>query len=317
MDAARGACACAVVEGGRIVIAAARKLRPGAVLRARPVRDYALITVGILITGWGLDAFLIPNKIAAGGVSGLATVIYYTARDYGVTLPIGVQMLVMNVALLALALRARGWRYAARTIYGIVGLSLAIDLLATFTPHLATSDLLLAAIYGGASTGLGLGLVFKAGGNTGGTDIIAQLLSKRVPLGVGQLMLSIDAVVTLIAALKFGPELALYGAVAIFVSGATIDLVLEGISVEKAAFIISDEYQRIADAIINDLGRGCTALSARGVYSGAEREMLFVVVSRTEIDGLKSIVNALDPKALVIISDVHEAIGEGFKEMGS
>ncbi len=297
-----------------MIASAARKLRPDAILRNRWLRDYTLITVGIVLTGWGLDAFLIPNKIAAGGVSGLATVIYYTAKDVGLTLPIGIQMLVMNVALLLLALRARGWRYAARTIYGIVGLSLAIDLFAPITPHLAEHDFLLAALYGGAVCGLGLGLVFKAGGNTGGTDIIAQLLSKRVPLGVGQLMLITDAVVTIIAALKFGPELALYGAVAIFVSGATIDLVLEGLSVEKAAFIISEESQRISSAIINDLGRGCTAISARGVYSGEDREMLFVVVSRTEIDALKSIINTLDPRALLIISDVHEAIGEGFKE---
>jgi len=196
-----------------------------------------------------------------------------------------------------------------------VGLSLAIDLLAPITPALASEDLLLAALYGGAVCGLGLGLVFKAGGNTGGTDIIAQLLSKKVPLGVGQLMLMVDAVVTIFAALKFGPELALYGAVAIFVSGSTIDLVLEGLSVEKAAFIISNESQRISSAIINDLGRGCTAISARGVYSGEAREMLFVVVSRTEIDALKSIIHALDPAALLVISDVHEAIGEGFKEM--
>lgn len=297
-----------------MIARAARKLNPEAILRNRWLRDYTLITIGILLVGWGLDAFLIPNKIAAGGVSGLATVIYYTARDAGVTLPIGIQMLVMNVGLLLLALRARGWRYAARTIYGIVGLSLAIDLLAPITPALASDDLLLAALYGGAVAGLGLGLVFKAGGNTGGTDIIAQLLSKKVPLGVGQLMLITDAVVTIIAALKFGPELALYGAVAIFVSGATIDLVLEGLSVEKAAFIISNESQRISSAIINDLGRGCTAISARGVYSGEDREMLFVVVSRTEIDALKSVIHTLDPQALLIISDVHEAIGEGFKE---
>lgn len=298
-------------------MSAARTLRPGAVLRARPVRTYALITIGILVTAFGLNAFLIPNKIAAGGVSGLATVVYYTVRDLGITLPIGVQMLFMNVVLLAIALKARGWRYAARTIYGIVGLSLAIDLLAPITPHLATHDLLLAALYGGATTGIGLGLVFKAGGNTGGTDIIAQLLARKVPLGVGQLMLATDAVVTLFAALRFGPELALYGAVAIYVAGQAIDLLLEGFSVEKAAFIISDASDAIADAIINDLHRGCTAVQARGVYSNTDREMLFVVVSRTEIDALKSVVNTIDPTALVIISDVHEAIGEGFKEMQS
>jgi uncharacterized membrane-anchored protein YitT (DUF2179 family) len=123
-------------------------------------------------------------------------------------------------------------------------------------------------------------------------------------------------VVTLIAALVFGPELALYGAVAIFVSGGVIDLVLEGLPVNKAAWIVSEHSARIADAIVHDLGRGATAISARGVYTGATREMLFTVVYRNEIDRLKEIVNTVDPDALLIISDVHEAIGEGFKRMG-
>jgi len=127
----------------------------------------------------------------------------------------------------------------------------------------------------------------------------------------------VDAVVTLVAAVVFGPELALYGAVAIFVSGGVIDLVLEGLPINKAAWIISDQSGRIADAILNDLGRGATALSARGVYTGSAREMIFTVVYRNEIDRLKEIVNTLDPDALLIISDVHEAIGEGFKQMGA
>ncbi|MDP2182831.1 MAG: YitT family protein [Actinomycetota bacterium] len=293
-----------------------KRLRPGLVLKHRPVRDYAWMTLGILITAWGLNAFLIPNRLAAGGVSGLATVFYHLAKAQGLNLPVGIQMLAMNLVLLAVAIRARGWRYAAKTIYGMVALSVAIDVLAPFTPHLAAGDNLLAALYGGALAGVGMGMVFKSGGNTGGTDIIAQLLSSKVPLGVGQLMLLVDAGVTVVAAIVFGPELALYGAVAIFVMSNAIDLVLEGLRVEKAAFIISEHSDRIAEAINNDLGRGATAISARGVYSNQPREMIFTVVSRTEIDGLKAIVHAVDPTALLIISDVHEAIGEGFKEMG-
>jgi uncharacterized membrane-anchored protein YitT (DUF2179 family) len=299
-----------------MMVSRLRRITPGRVLRHRPVRTYLLITVGLLLTALSLNAFLIPNRLAAGGVSGLATVLFYTAQDLGVTLPIGLQMLVMNIALLAIALRARGWRYAAKTIYGIVVLSIFIDVFAPITPHLAEGDYLLAALYGGALCGLGMGMVFKAGGSTGGTDIVAQLLSRKISLGQGQLLLAVDALVILLAGIKFGPELALYGAVAVFVMGATIDLVLEGLRVEKAAFIISEHSARIGDAIMNDLGRGATALAARGMYSGEPREMIFVVVSRKEIDDLKQIVNTIDPRALLIISDVHEAIGEGFKEMG-
>lgn len=293
-----------------------QRLNPVRVLRARPVRDFLLITVGLALTAWSLDAFLIPHRIAAGGVSGLATVVYHWLSDAaGVTAPVGVQMLLMNGVLLLFAIRSRGLRYALKTIYGIVVLSVFIDVFATFTTPLAGDDLLLAALYGGALSGVGMGLVFKAGGNTGGTDIVAQLLTRRMPFGVGQIMFVVDAAVTVLAAFAFGPKLALYGAVAIFVATMTIDVMLEGISVEKAVWIISDQWETIGAAINTDLGRGATRIGATGVWTGEERGMLFVVLSRNELDGLKQVVNTLDPRALVIISDVHEAIGEGFKEM--
>jgi uncharacterized membrane-anchored protein YitT (DUF2179 family) len=198
-----------------------------------------------------------------------------------------------------------------------VALSVAVDVLAPFTPHLAADDRLLAVLYGGVITGIGMGLVFKARGNTGGTDIVAQLLVEKVNLGIGQLMLIADAVVTLVAAIVLGPDLALYGAVAVFVMGATIDVVQEGLSVEKAAFIICDEPGRVADAVLHQLGRGATGIMARGLYSAEPREMVFTVVSRREIDALKALVHAVDPKAFVVIADVHEALGEGFKEIGA
>lgn len=287
----------------------------GRVLRSRPVRDYFWMTSGILLTAWALDAFLIPNKIAAGGVSGLATVILYVLRDASLpAIPVGVQMLVMNIGLLAVGIRARGWRYGAKTLYGAVALSVAIDLMAPFTPQLAANDHLLAAVWGGALTGIGLGMVFRVGGNTGGSDIVAQLLTKKVSLGVGQLMLILDAVVLLLAMLKFGPELALYGAVAVFVSGSVIDVVQEGLSTEKAAWIFSRHNEAIGQAILTELGRGATAFAARGLYSGEDRDVIFCVVGRRELDDLKNIVHTLDPEAFVVISDVHEALGEGFKE---
>ena len=194
-------------------------------------------------------------------------------------------------------------------------LSVLVDVMAPFTPHLAGDDLLLAALWGGAITGLGMGLVFKGGGNTGGTDIVAQLMSSRVPFGVGQIMLVVDAFVTVLAALQFGPNLALYGVVAIFVChghhrpGARGCLGGEG----------GLDHLRLRDAIgaaINhDMGRGATRLEATGVYTGEKRGTLLVVLARNEIDDLKLIVATIDPTAMVIISNVHEAIGEGFKEM--
>jgi len=294
------------------------KANAATVLKHRRVRDYTFMTVGILITAWGLNAFLIPNKLAAGGVSGLATVFYYLFQEqFGVTVPIGMQMLVMNGILLVLGISKKGWHYGAKTVYGMIAMSVAVDALAPFTPHLASHDQLLAVLYGGAVTGIGMGLVFKARGNTGGTDIVAQLLVEKVNLGIGQLMLIADAIVTLVAAVVLGPDLALYGAVAVFVMGAVIDLVQEGLSVDKAAFIICDEPGRVADAVMYQLGRGATGLVAKGLYSGEAREMVFTVVSRREIGSLKALVHAVDPKAFVVIADVHEVLGEGFKEIGA
>ncbi len=292
-----------------------RRLTPQRVLRHRPVREFLWMTAGILLTAWGLDSFLIPNRIAAGGVSGLATIIYHLLRDNGFYSPqVGTWMLIFNAVLFVVAWRIAGTKYAGKTIYGIVGLSVAVDVLARFTPTLASSNLLLAALWGGATTGIGLGMVFKAGGNTGGTDIVAQLLSRRIPLAVGQLMLLIDAVITVTAGFAFGLDYALYAAVAIVVGGATIDLVLEGPVVEKAAWIISDEADAIGEAINHELGRGATAIAATGVYTGAPRGMLYVVVSRRELDDLKRLVATLDPAAFMVVSDVHEAIGEGFRQ---
>jgi uncharacterized membrane-anchored protein YitT (DUF2179 family) len=292
-----------------------RRIAPGRVLRSRPVRDYFWMTLGILVTAYALDAFLIPNKIAAGGVSGLATVVFYSLKDANLAVvPVGVMMLVANVVLLAVGIRARGWRYGAKTLYGAVGLSVAIDLMAPFVQPLATKDPLLAVLWGGALTGIGMGMVFRVGGNTGGTDIVAQLLTRKVSLGVGQLMLLVDACVLVVAAAKFGPELALYGAVAVFVTTTTIDVVQEGLSTEKAAFIFSKLNDEIGATIMAELGRGATAFAARGMYTGEDREVIFCVVSRRELDDLKRIVHTIDPDAFLVISDVHEALGEGFKE---
>jgi uncharacterized membrane-anchored protein YitT (DUF2179 family) len=292
-----------------------RGLTPQRVLRHRPVREFLWMTAGILLTAWGLASFLIPNKIAAGGVSGLSTIVYYLLKEVGLpTFPVGTWMLVFNGILLLVAWRFSGMRYAAKTIYGTVGLSVAVDLIGHYAPPLASDNLLLAALWGGATTGIGIGMVFKVGGNTGGTDIVAQLLSRRVPLAVGQLMLAIDAVITITAGFAFGLNYALYAAVAIVVGGATIDLVLEGPVVEKAAWIISDRAEQIGSAINEEMKRGATAISATGGYTGEPRGMLYVVVSRQELDALKQLVSAIDPSAFMVVSDVHEAIGEGFRQ---
>jgi len=222
----------------------------------------------------------------------------------------------MNAVLMIFVIRAGGFRYAAETIYGILALAVAIDLTAPFIGNLASHDLMLASIWGGVVTGVGLGLVFKVGGNTGGTDILAQLVAPKTSLGIGQIMLIVDAIVLLLAAVVFGPELALYAAISIAIMSWIIDLVIEGFAFEKAVFIISTEYEAIGDVVTHELGRGATLIEASGVWTKERRPMLLVVLTRKEIGTLKAIVARLDPSALVVISNVHETIGEGFKEIG-
>jgi len=275
----------------------------------KPLWQYGGITVGSLITALGLVLFLIPNKIAAGGVSGLATVIYYLTAW-----PVGLTMLVINIPLFILGLRELGVKFGVKTLYGTITLSVFTDFL---TPVLGapTSDPLLATVYGGLLTGIGLGVVFRSGGTTGGTDLGAQLLRKWFKVSSGQWLLVIDAFVITTAGIVFTVELALYALLALFLTSRAVDFVQEGVSYNKAVLIISDRYQVIGQKILTELDRGATGLQGRGLYTGTDKEVLLCVVSRTEITKLKNLVLAEDEDAFVIVADVHEALGEGFREL--
>ncbi len=289
--------------------------QPKTVLTAT-VKDYLTIVVGCVITAVGLDSFLIPFELAAGGASGLATIIYHLGLQNGVTIPVGLQTLFMNVFLMIPVVRAGGFRYASRTTFGIIMLSISIDVLAPIIPVLPGDDVLLAALWGGVLSGVGLGLVFRVGGNTGGTDILAQLIARKSDLSVGIWMGIVDVAIVAGSALVFSPEKALYAGVSLAVTTWLIDKVVDGISVEKAAWVISRDHATLAQSIMADLDRGCTKLEAQGMYSGEPRPMLFVVLRRNEVGLLKKLVEAHDPDALIFISDVHEAFGEGFRKIG-
>ncbi|MCI1665691.1 MAG: YitT family protein [Atopobiaceae bacterium] len=278
--------------------------------------DATLICVGSLIYALGVDCFEVPNGLAAGGVTGLATVFYALAGQQGIYLPVGMQTLAMNMLLMIPVVRSGGLRYASRTIAGIVASAAFTDLLAPVVPVLGSGDLLLSALWGGLVCGFGLGLVFRSGGNTGGTDIIAQLLSKRTAWPVGTLSMLCDVIVVGVSIPVFSLENALYATIAMFVTGKLIDMVIDGPRTERAAWIISKDHERIANSVMYEMGRGCTEIQARGVWSGNRRPMLFVILGRGELGMLKSIVADVDPEAVVVISEVHEVFGEGFKEIG-
>ncbi len=271
--------------------------------------EFVWVTFGVALTALGLNLFLIPNKIAAGGVSGIAIIFHYLIGS-----PVGLTMLALNIPLFVMGIYRLGLTFGFRSLYGTLSLSVVVDLLAPFLP-VPTQDLLLAAIFGGVLTGLGLGLVFRFRGTTGGTDLAAAVLRTYTGVNIGQLLFLVDATVVLAAGLLFQSwELMLYALITIFITAWVIDLVQEGFSYAKAFFVISSRIEIIAGKILRELGRGATALKGRGLYTGTDREVLLTVVNRSEVSRLKEIVYETDPNAFVILADVREVLGEGFKD---
>ena len=278
-------------------------------MKKRIIIDYLGITAGSFLIALALTVFLVPNRIAAGGVSGLATVIYYIT-----SFPIGITMLIINIPLFLAGLKIMGTSFGMRTIYGIVSLSVFTDLL---QPHVVslTDDLLLASIYGGVVGGIGLGIVFRSRGTTGGTDMIASLINYFTGITVGEGLLIADGVVVALAGIFFNLEVALYAAVTIFITSQTIDVVQEGLNFKKGVLIISDKADQINQMVVDDLNRGITEFEAKGGYTGDRKKVLLCVISRSEISELKKAVAKIDEDAFVIISNVHEVLGEGFTEI--
>lgn len=279
-------------------------------------RDALLIVAGSIVFAIGVDVFEVPYGLAAGGVTGLAMVFSAIAATFGVALPVGIQTIAINALLMILVVRSGSRGYIARTVAGIVACGFFTDALVPFLPVVGgEEDLLLCALWGGVITGLGLGLVFRTGGNTGGTDIVAQVVARKTALPVGTSVIIVDGLVIALSATVFSAEQALYAAVAMFICGKVIDAVVDGPRAARAAYIISEKHDEIAYEILHTLDRGCTELEARGMWSGKERPVLFCVLSRSETVWLKQTVASCDPNAIVVISEVHEVFGEGFRQI--
>jgi uncharacterized membrane-anchored protein YitT (DUF2179 family) len=276
----------------------------------RELMDYFGILVGVTITALALVWLLIPNKIAAGGVSGLAIVFYYLWRW-----PVAWAMLMLNIPLFLACLWTFGPRFGAKTLFGAAFISIMTQFWDSVI-HLSplTKDPLLAALYGGVIAGIGMGIAFRFRGTTGGTDLAAQLINHFAGIPIGQGLLLCDSAVIILAGLVFrSVELALYAIITLFITSKVLDAVLEGFNYAKAAFIISEYSEEIGRHILSELERGATGLSGRGLYSTTKKEVVLCVISRVEEIKLKELVHRIDPKAFIIITDVHEVLGEGFK----
>lgn len=273
------------------------------------LRDYSLITLGAFIQAIGLRLFFIPAHLASGGVSGVAQLINHVTGWQ-----IGLMVLVGNIPLFLL-----GWRYLGgtkfivRTALAVITYSLSIDLLAHFIPAEGiTDDILLNSLYGALVSGIGFGIVYRGQGTSGGSDILARILNRWRGVPISQSYMMVDSAVILSAGFIFGWKEALYALIALYVSGIVTEAAAQGLGVVRTALIITAEPEQVAEEIFTLLDRGVTLLTGKGAYTGADRTILYCVVTRTETMRLKRIVHSVDPEAFMVIGQAHEALGEGF-----
>ncbi|NLA80017.1 MAG: YitT family protein [Chloroflexi bacterium] len=280
----------------------------------RDVKDYILVLAGALLQAVGTWLFTLPGSLVSGGVFGLAQIIYYQFN-----IPVGLIALVFNIPLFVIGWKhLGGFRFAIRTVIAIVVSSVLIDLLTTLPAtkgmHL-TESALLNTLFGGVLVGVGLGLVYLGRGTSGGTDIIARILNKRFGTSVSTIYMVTDTISVFLAGILFDWEKALYGLILIYVSGVAVDMTLQGIDVVRQAMIVTENYEAVASAIVEELNRSSTIIPAKGGYTKEERNILFCVVMRSEVALLKEIVQRADPKAFMVVGHANEALGEGFNPL--
>ena len=284
------------------------------------IRDYLLIIGSSLIQAVSLRLFFIPANRASGGVSGIAQLINHFT-DW----PIGLMVLIGNVPLFLL-----GWRYlggvkfAMRTVVAIITYSLFTDLLLMIPSFISNSqvliddlsgDIFLNALYGAIFSGIGYGMVYRARGTSGGSDILARILNHWRGISMTQSYLIVDTAVILSAGFIFGWKAALYAMITLYVSGLVSETVLEGGGTVRTAMIITARPEEVSKRVIAEMERGVTYLEGKGGYTGSSRPVLYCVVNRAEIASLKAIVHESDPEAFMVIGVAHEALGEGFKPL--
>ncbi|MBP3950006.1 YitT family protein [Bacillus sp. YZJH907-2] len=282
-----------------------RQMPPSRLMQG--IIDYTYILSGSAIVAMAFNLFLLPNKIASGGVSGLSTILAYVFgfepafTQWSFNIP----LFIIGIILLG------GFKYGIKTLVGTAFLPLVV--LVTRNWSVGFEDPLLGALFGGIGVGLGLGLVFRASASTGGTDLAAQIIQKYTGVSLGAGVFMMDGFIVITSGVVFGLELALYALISLFVTGKTIDVVQMGVGYAKVAYIISNHQEDVQERILNEIDRGVTRLSGYGGYTEQERDVLMCVVNQNEVTKLKQVVQKVDPKAFVVVTNATEVLGEGFK----
>nr|WP_246594085.1 YitT family protein [Evansella tamaricis] len=279
---------------------------------SKTIVDFGHVLLGSAIVAIAFNIFLLPNQIASGGVSGISILVRYTLgiepafTQWGLNVP----LFFAGVLLLGGSL-VGSIMYGVKTFVGTLFLPLVVLLTSHWEP--ATSDPLLAAIFGGIGVGLGLGIVFRSNSSTGGTDLAAQIIGKYTGMSLGACVFIMDGLVVASSAFIFGFEFALYALIGLFITGKTIDLVQTGLGYSKMAIIISDYEEEVKQGLLTKVDRGVTKLVGYGGYTNHERPVLMCVVGRNEVTKLTQVVQTIDPSAFVIVSNASEVLGKGFK----
>jgi len=270
------------------------------------IMEYVYVVVGAAIIAIGFNVFLLPNQVASGGVSGISTILHglFGWNPGFVQYAFNIPLFIAGVLLL-------GKKFGIKSFIGTVTLPLIVLLTNSWEPW--TDNPLLGALFGGIVVGLGIGLVFKGNASTGGTDLLAQIITKYTGISLGTSVLLIDGIIAISAAIVFDLEKGLYALIGLYVTTKTIDIIQLGFSQSKMVYIITIKQDEVRDAIYAEIERGVTKLPAIGGYTGEARPVLMVVVYQTEFTKLKQLIKSVDPSAFVIVSNAYEVLGEGFK----
>ena len=285
-------------------------------------RAYFNIIIGSMIHAAGVNVFLIPYKIAPGGITSIATVIYYLSNK---VFPVGVTTLVLCIPLFIFGYKQLGRKFIMRTLFSTIFLSIFIDLSIPLTNYISSlirtnkldnsNDYMLFSIFGGIIAGFGLGLIFKSGATTGGTDLAARIINHFYPnISIGKALVITDGIIVIIVIFAFNNILlGLYAILSLYISSKIIDIINDGLNFNKSVYIISDFADDIAQIIMLELGKGVTSFIGKGMYSGKEKKILYCVIQKAQLADLKSLIRSIDPVAFVTISSVTEVIGRDFK----
>ncbi|WML56542.1 YitT family protein [Neobacillus sp. PS2-9] len=265
------------------------------------------ITIGAILMATGLEIFLVPNHVIDGGITGISIMLAHISGW-----KLGLFLFILNLPFVYLGYKQMGKTFAFSTIYGIIVLSIFTSFFHPIPPF--TEDILLATVFGGMILGIGVGLVIRNGGALDGTEILALVITKKVPFSVGQIIMFINVFILAAAGFVFTWDRAMYSLLAYVIAMKAIDTVVAGLEESKSVWIISDEAEEIGNAVNARLGRGVTYLNGEGAYTGDNKKVIFSIITRLEESKLTTIVEEIDPSAFLAIADISEVRGGRFKK---